>query len=408
MTMCGTENPTSNNKTSCVSPANGNGMTLPSFPSDHVLNLEQGDPTVFESYWSKMGDKCTMVISGSELMSYISDFTSVCWFLEPALEAAVRRLHRTVGNAVVDGDRHIVVGTGSTQLYQAALYALTSPGRSEPVSVVSAAPYYSSYPDETDYLCSALYKWTGDAYAFNKTRHGPYIEVVNTPNNPDGTLREAVVKNRSDQGRLIHDLAYYWPQYTPITRPADHDIMYFTFSKSTGHAGSRIGWAIVKDREVARKMSKFVELSSLGVSKDSQQRAAKIMGVICDGYENCKSTDNSELFFDHCHQIMGSRWERLRKVVEQSEVFSLPNYPKKYCIFFGDSVEPYPAFAWMEAEEDVDTEKVLRGQIKVQGRTGRRFGVDQRYVRISMLSREDVFNHFLERLSTIKSVTNGH
>ncbi|TQD70322.1 hypothetical protein C1H46_044143 [Malus baccata] len=183
-----------------------------------------------------------------------------------------------------------------------------------------------SYPDETDYLCSALYKWTGDAYAFNKTRHGPYIEVVNTPNNPDGTLREAVVKNRSDQGKLIHDLAYYWPQYTPITRPADHDIMYFTFSKSTGHAGSRIGWAIVKDREVARKMSKFVELT----------------------------------------------------------------------------------FAWMEAEEDVDTEKVLRGQIKVQGRTGRRFGVDQRYVRISMLSREDVFNHFLERLSTIKSVTNGH
>ncbi|KAM2680195.1 hypothetical protein EV2_012018 [Malus domestica] len=158
MTMCGTENPTSNNKNSCVSPANGNGMTLPSFPSDHVLNLEQGDPTVFESYWRKMGDKCTMVISGSELMSYISDFTSVCWFLEPALEAAVRRFHRTVGNAVVDGDRHIVVGTGSTQLYQAALYALTSPGRSEPVSVVSAAPYYSSYPDETDYLCSALYK----------------------------------------------------------------------------------------------------------------------------------------------------------------------------------------------------------------------------------------------------------
>ncbi|KAB2624765.1 L-tryptophan--pyruvate aminotransferase 1-like [Pyrus ussuriensis x Pyrus communis] len=342
--MCGTtENPTSNSKTSSVSPANGNGGTIP--PSDHVLNLEQGDPAVYESYWSKMGDKCTMVISGSELMSYISDFTSVCWFLEPALEAAVRRLHRTVGNAVVDGDRHIVVGTGSTQLYQAALYALTSPGGPEPVSVVSAAPYYSSYPDETDYIRSALYKWTGDAYTFNKTGHGPYIEVVNTPNNPDGTLREAVVKNRGDQGKLIHDLAYYWPQYTPITRPADHDIMYFTFSKSTGHAGSRIGWAIVKDKEVARKMSKFVELSSLGVSKDSQQRAAKIMGVICDDYENCKSTDNSELFFDHCRQIMADRWERLRKVVEQSVVFSLPNYPQKYCIFSGESAEPYPARA---------------------------------------------------------------
>lgn len=90
-----------------------------------------------------MGDKCTMVISGSQYMSYISNFNNVCWFLEPELEEAVRSLHRVVGNAVVDGDRHIVVGTGSTQLFQAALYAITSPGGDEPVSVVSAAPYYS-------------------------------------------------------------------------------------------------------------------------------------------------------------------------------------------------------------------------------------------------------------------------
>lgn len=75
-------------------------------------------------------------------MSYISDFTTLCWFMEPEFQEAVRRLHRVVGNAVVD-DRYIVVGTGSTQLYQAALYALTSPGGPEPVSVVSAAPYYS-------------------------------------------------------------------------------------------------------------------------------------------------------------------------------------------------------------------------------------------------------------------------
>lgn len=75
-------------------------------------------------------------------MSYISDFTNICWFMEPEFEEAVRRLHCVVGNAVVD-DRYIVVGTGSTQLYQAALYALTSPGGPEPVSVVSAAPYYS-------------------------------------------------------------------------------------------------------------------------------------------------------------------------------------------------------------------------------------------------------------------------
>lgn len=87
-------------------------------------------------------------------------------------------------------------------------------------------------------LRSGLYKWAGDANTFDKD--GPYIEVVCSPNNPDGALRQAVV-NRGDQRQVIYDLAYYWPQYTAITGPADHDIMLFTSSKCTGHAGSRVG-----------------------------------------------------------------------------------------------------------------------------------------------------------------------
>lgn len=94
-----------------------------------------------------------------------------------------------------------------------------------------------SYPLMTDYLKSGLHKWAGDANEFNKDE--PYIELVTSPNNPDGYARQDVVKG--DKGILIHDLAYYWPQYTPILLPADNDIMLFTVSKSTGHAGIRIG-----------------------------------------------------------------------------------------------------------------------------------------------------------------------
>ncbi|KAK9934608.1 hypothetical protein M0R45_021745 [Rubus argutus] len=335
--------------------ANGNGTRRSSVSPDTVLNLEQGDPAVFEPYWKKMGDKCTMVISGSQWMSYISDFNNTCWFLEPELEGAVRRLHRTVGNAVVDDDRHIVVGTGSTQLYQAALYALTSP--------VDLSRSVSCLPLLT-------------------TRHIQMRRTISVQGFTDG-------------------------QYTTITAPVDQEIMYFTFSKSTGHAGSRIGWAIVKDKEIAIKMSKFVELSSLGVSKDSQQRAAKIMGVICDGYQNCKAK-NSELFFEHCQKLMAQRWERLREVVERNEFFSLPKYPKEYCLFSGEFNEPHPAFAWLKCEEDIDLEKFLRGCIKVQGRSGRKFGTDQKYVRISMLSKDEVFDQFLERLPTVKAISNGY
>lgn len=101
--------------------------------------------------------------------------------------------------------------------------------------------WLQSYPLITDCLKSGLYRWGGDAKTYKE--EGPYIELVTSPNNPDGILRESMV-NRSE-GILIHDLAYYWPQYTPITSIADHDVMLFTASKSTGHAGMRIGYILV-------------------------------------------------------------------------------------------------------------------------------------------------------------------
>ncbi|XP_012852347.1 PREDICTED: tryptophan aminotransferase-related protein 2-like [Erythranthe guttata] len=133
-----------------------------------------------------------------------------------------------------------------------------------------------SYPEMVDFLRSRLFKWSGDARTFDKD--GPYIEMVTTSNNSDGFIREPVV-NRA-KGMPVHDLAYYWPQYTSITSSEDHDIMLFTVSKCTGHAGSRIGWAIVKDEAVARKMVKFIKVSTIGVSKEPQNRAATILEII--------------------------------------------------------------------------------------------------------------------------------
>ncbi|XVF85031.1 hypothetical protein PTKIN_Ptkin17bG0086000 [Pterospermum kingtungense] len=369
--------------------------------SDSVLNFARGDPAVYESYWRKMGDRCSMVISGNDLMSYFSDPGNVCWFLMPELDHAIRRLHRVVGNAVADDDRFIVVGTGSTQLFQALLYAFSSPDQPDPISVVAAAPFYSSYPEETEFLRSGLYKWAGDAYSFDK--EGPYIEVVTSPNNPDGAIREAVVNREG--GKLIHDLAYYWPQYTPITGNADYDVMLFTFSKATGHAGSRIGWAIVKDKEIATKMVKFIELSSIGVSKESQLRTATILGVVSDDCQN-SGPNKEENFFDYGQRLLSERWEKLRKVVKRNGVFSLPKYPQEYCNFSGKYTDPNPAFAWLKIKEGLNCDNLLK-EHKIVTRSGTYFGVGSKYTRISMLSRDEDFNLFLERLSAIKGSNNN-
>ncbi|XP_059641949.1 tryptophan aminotransferase-related protein 2 [Cornus florida] len=363
-----------------------------------VINLDHGDPTMYERFWQQMGDKTTVVISGWQSISYFSDVRNLCWFLEPEFAKAIIRLHKVVGNAITE-DRHIVVGTGSTQLFQAALYALSPPNASEPMNVVSAAPYYSSYPLVTDFLKSGLYKWAGDAHAFTKDE--PYIELVTSPNNPDGFTRQPVVNG--NDGILIHDFAYYWPQYTPISFPADHDLMLFTVSKSMGHAGTRLGWALVKDREVAKKMTKFIELNTIGVSQDSQLRAAKILQAVSDSYDHASKPEGGELFFDYSHNQMAKRWKQLREAVKQSRLFSLPDFPLGLCSFSGQTFELQPAFAWLKCEREIeDCESFLRSH-KILTRGGKHFGVSSEYVRISMLERDKMFDLFTERLSKILS-----
>ncbi|KAM3410134.1 hypothetical protein ACQJBY_002389 [Aegilops geniculata] len=367
----------------------------PGVTSDSVINLDHGDPTMFEAFWRETGDAAELVIPGWQTMSYFSDVSNVCWFMEPDFDEQVRRLHRTVGNAAVDG-YHVLVGTGSTQLLMAALYALSPADAVEPTSVVSTAPYYSWYPAVTDFLQSGLFRWAGDANSFVGDA---YIELVCSPNNPDGAIRDAVLGS-GGAGKAVHDLAYYWPQYTPITRRADHDIMLFTMSKSTGHAGTRIGWALVKDREVARRMTKFVELNTVSVSKDSQLRAARVLRAVSDGYDGGASRHR---LFDFGRRKMAERWRMLREAAAASGIFSLPEETSGRCNFANETAANNHAFAWLRCDrEDVeDCAGFLRGH-KILTRSGNQFGADPRYVRVSMLGRDDAYDIFISRLASLK------
>ncbi|XP_044962626.1 tryptophan aminotransferase-related protein 1-like [Hordeum vulgare subsp. vulgare] len=373
----------------------------PSVLSDSMISLDHGDPTMFETFWrGPIGKSAMLVIPGWQTMSYFSDVGNLCWFLEPGLEREVRRLHRLIGNAAVEG-YHVLVGTGSMQLFQSALYALAPPIADSPISVVSHTPFYSSYPSVTDFLDSRLYRWAGDANTFDGDN---YIEVVCSPNNPDGAIRETILKSKT--GKAIHDLAYYWPQYTPITQMLAHDIMLFTVSKCTGHAGTRIGWALVKDKQVAQKMNKFMELNTIGVSKDAQLRAAKILGAVADGYEfqlTIPSGGDVNLLFHYARRQMAHRWRALRAAVAVSGIFSLPGEVGGFCTFTKDMVIANPAFAWLrcEKEEVEDLESFLR-EHKIITRSGTKFGVDRKVVRISMVDTDEAFNIFVDRLATMK------
>lgn len=109
-----------------------------------VIDVDHGDPTMYEEFWFRSGADTVTLILGYQRMSYFArSAVRGVWFMEKELEDQIRKLHGVVGNAVVTPDTHIVVGTGSTQLFQAALFALTDPDQPAPTHVVSAAPFYS-------------------------------------------------------------------------------------------------------------------------------------------------------------------------------------------------------------------------------------------------------------------------
>ncbi|XP_059294915.1 tryptophan aminotransferase-related protein 4-like [Lycium ferocissimum] len=155
-------------------------------------------------------------------------------------ENVIHKLHDTVENANTS-NKYILFGAGSTQLLNAAVYALSHTANSSLSSslakVVASAPYYPIYKSQTELLDSKKYKFSGDTSSWkNKTRSTNFIEFVTCPNNPDRQLNNAV-----RQGKLakhVYDLAYYWPHYIPIPTRMDKNLMLFTLSKLTGHAGS--------------------------------------------------------------------------------------------------------------------------------------------------------------------------
>ncbi|KAG5606256.1 hypothetical protein H5410_027748 [Solanum commersonii] len=93
--------------------------------------------------------------------------------------------------------------------------------------------------------------------------------------------------------------------------------MLFIISKRTSHVGSRISWALFKDKEVARKMTKFMDISTIVVSNS------------CLDF-------TLENFFEYSQSLMSDRWKMFRKVVTDNDLSVLQNCPLKYCLLRKD------------------------------------------------------------------------
>lgn len=96
---------------------------------------------------------------------------------------------------------------------------------------------------------------------------------------------------------------------------------------------------MVKDAEVAKRMVKFIEISTIGVSKEAQFRAATVLEKIAAGY----SGGEARCFFEFGKSVMAERWRKLREALEgNEELLQLPEFPLQYCSFNKESNRARP------------------------------------------------------------------
>lgn len=365
---------------------------------DCVADADSGNPLLFEPYWRENADLGTVVIPGWYRMGYLAQDGRQEFYTD-ALMAAIRGLHATVGNAVTE-NRYIVVGTGSVQLINAVVHGLALQDAGRVSSVVAKTPFYGLYQAQTEYFESPLYTFAGEPSRVtgNPKGRGLEIELIASPNNPTGQMQE-VPENVS--GPVVYDHAYYWPHLTPITKAQDSDIMLFTLSKVTGHAGSRVGWAIIKDLDLYTKVSRHVLFNTLGMSHEAQLRATQLIRAITNSYSK-GNPPGKQGIFHFGYEVLKSRWARLEAIFQNSSRFSLQEMKPGYCNFFKQVSDPSPGYAWIHCndEKDVNCTAVML-YAGVTGRPGSESGASDRYVRLSLLKLNSDFDILAAHLAKL-------
>lgn len=254
------------------------------------------------------------------------------------LKTSIKKLHKKIRNANVDG--YIVIGGGVTHLLNGLI------ATQESDFVYAQAPYYHKFP----------------RYAELQKRHWAETDfetvIVTLPNNPDNSKKEP---KPNTKGTVLYDLSYNWPTYGQVVEH-NKDIMLFGLSKATGHASARIGWAIIKDKEVADKLNEWIEINSCGISYYSQLVAIKV--IKNQIYEQ-------DTVFKYGQEILSARWRTV--------LFHL-DLPFERQSGGG-------MFMWCKGKCPDDIISI----------PGSEFGASDEYFRISLGVSDEVWEEFVER-----------
>lgn len=256
--------------------------------SKRRIDLAYGNPGFIQDIWS---DEIQPIhYHKTAQMPYLLGKTIL-----PALEDNIIKIHKKYKNCKITENSHIIVTVGAVQALLAAMYALKIKDVNNTLEI--PIPYWGRFNTFADNL----------GYFINSPKDDETntVRLITTPNNPDGNLNNQL---KAD----IRDACYNWPHYTKKPILLDDPITIFSLSKLSGHSSTRIGWAVVQDKDIADKMQEYVELFSSGVSIESQSSAADILETLNDKDDYILQLAKKELDY---------RNKRIRQIVSK---YSLP------------------------------------------------------------------------------------
>lgn len=267
------------------------------------LQMGYGNPAFLHPYW-----KNKQFNPNAQPLSYMIGGST-------SLKTTIAELHEKYGNADVE-DKQIVIGNGATQVLIALLHSLGKP-------CWANSPYFNRFPIFADY---AGVQW--DSGKDN-------VQIITVPNNPDGSTDYIQYSKTA-----IYDLSYHWEQYGHVTK-FNKDIMVFSLAKATGHASTRIGWAVIKDPELATQVENYIEHSTAGVSAEAQYKAESILKTQMTLLDNESST-----VFHYGKEVLKKRWDSINTKMEdgQKRPFKILNNEGMFFWAEGECPEVFDCF----------------------------------------------------------------
>lgn len=333
---------------------------------DWTVDLSLGSPHVFKDYLQNYlkDAPASRPIKLHELMPYNK------LGVLPELEEQIKKLHNKYHPEFINHNTKIIVSNGATH----AIMALFHFASKQYLPLHIPAPFWFRLPDMATIQDLILTKEINDDV-------NSALAFLTVPNNPDGKLQK--LDDVSKYKSVWYDCVYNWPWYFKNENAWPHEaipklpeVAIFSLSKFSGHCGTRIGWMLVNNPNLANFLENYIEYDTSGVSVEAQVRAAAVIKVF-------EENDLGPTY----KSIVDTRKEELQTVLQKIQEMHGEHFNLK------DISIENGMFAWVKDELNC----FVSNDIAVM--PGWKCGTDNKYVRINLCAEPCDWNEMIYRLN---------